>query len=69
VDENSAERDSQLINLGHLLILEPLHLLQRVTQVPTFRITPDYLAKKNDTDSWQDGRTCQMTGAGTGTAS
>ncbi len=26
-----------------------------VTEIPKFRITPDYLAKKQDTDSWQDG--------------
>ena len=27
-----------------------------VTQVPRFRITPDYTAKKQDTDTWEDGR-------------
>jgi arabinosyltransferase B len=27
-----------------------------VTEVPKFRITPDYTAKKQDTDTWQDGR-------------
>lgn len=26
-----------------------------VTEVPKFRITPDYTAKKQDTDTWQDG--------------
>jgi arabinosyltransferase B len=26
-----------------------------VTEVPRFRITPDYTAKKQDTDTWQDG--------------
>ena len=26
-----------------------------VTQVPKFRITPDYTAKKQDTDTWEDG--------------
>jgi len=26
-----------------------------VTEVPAFRITPDYTAKKQDTDTWQDG--------------
>ena len=27
-----------------------------VTEVPRYRITPDYTAKKQDTDTWQDGR-------------
>ena len=27
-----------------------------VTDVPKFRITPDYTAKKQDTDTWEDGR-------------
>ncbi|MCG5432967.1 arabinosyltransferase domain-containing protein [Mycobacterium sp. MYCO198283] len=27
-----------------------------VTEVPQFRITPDYTAKKQDTDTWEDGR-------------
>ncbi len=27
-----------------------------VTEVPAFRITPDYTAKKQDTDTWEDGR-------------
>jgi arabinosyltransferase B len=35
---------------------QPMLHSNGVTQVPRFRITPDYLAKKNDTDSWQDGR-------------
>jgi arabinosyltransferase B len=26
-----------------------------VTEIPKFRITPDYLAKKQDTDTWEDG--------------
>jgi arabinosyltransferase B len=26
-----------------------------VTEVPVFRITPDYTAKKQDTDTWEDG--------------
>jgi arabinosyltransferase B len=26
-----------------------------VTEVPKYRITPDYNAKKQDTDTWQDG--------------
>ena len=26
-----------------------------VTEVPRFRITPDYTAKKQDTDTWEDG--------------
>ncbi|HZQ32860.1 MAG TPA: arabinosyltransferase domain-containing protein [Mycobacterium sp.] len=26
-----------------------------VTEIPAFRITPDYLAKKQDTDTWEDG--------------
>ena len=35
---------------------QPMLHSNGVTQVPKFRITPDYLAKKNDTDTWQDGR-------------
>jgi arabinosyltransferase B len=27
-----------------------------VTEIPKFRITPDYLAKKQDTDTWEDGQ-------------
>ena len=27
-----------------------------VTEVPVFRITPDYSAKQHDTDTWEDGR-------------
>jgi arabinosyltransferase B len=27
-----------------------------VTEVPAFRIAPDYTAKKQDTDTWEDGR-------------
>jgi arabinosyltransferase B len=26
-----------------------------VTEIPKFRITPDYNAKKQDTDTWEDG--------------
>ncbi|WP_343709909.1 arabinosyltransferase domain-containing protein [Mycobacterium sp.] len=26
-----------------------------VTEIPKFRITPDYMAKKQDTDTWEDG--------------
>jgi arabinosyltransferase B len=26
-----------------------------VTEIPRFRITPDYNAKKQDTDTWEDG--------------
>lgn len=35
---------------------QPMLHSNGVTQVPKFRITPDYLAKKQDTDTWQDGR-------------
>ena len=35
---------------------QPMLHANGVTQVPTFRITPDYTAKKQDTDTWQDGR-------------
>jgi arabinosyltransferase B len=35
---------------------QPMLHANGVTEVPKFRITPDYTAKKNDTDSWQDGR-------------
>jgi arabinosyltransferase B len=35
---------------------QPMLHSNGVTQVPRFRITPDYLAKKQDTDSWQDGK-------------
>jgi len=35
---------------------QPVLHTNGVTQVPTFRITPDYTAKKQDTDTWQDGR-------------
>jgi arabinosyltransferase B len=34
---------------------QPMLHANGVTQVPTFRITPDYTAKKQDTDTWQDG--------------
>ena len=35
---------------------QPMLHANGVTQVPKFRITPDYTAKKQDTDTWQDGR-------------
>ena len=35
---------------------QPMLHSDGVTQVPKFRITPDYLAKKQDTDTWEDGR-------------
>ena len=34
---------------------QPMLHANGVTEVPTFRITPDYLAKKQDTDTWEDG--------------
>ncbi|MDH6245451.1 arabinosyltransferase domain-containing protein [Mycobacterium sp. OTB74] len=34
---------------------QPMLVHNGVTQVPKFRITPDYTAKKQDTDTWQDG--------------
>jgi arabinosyltransferase B len=27
-----------------------------VTEIPKYRITPDYNAKRKDTDTWEDGR-------------
>ena len=35
---------------------QPMFHSNGVAQVPKFRITPDYLAKKQDTDTWEDGR-------------
>ena len=35
---------------------QPMLHANGVAQVPKFRITPDYLAKKQDTDTWEDGR-------------
>jgi len=35
---------------------QPMLHSNGVTDVPKFRITPDYLAKKQDTDTWEDGR-------------
>ena len=35
---------------------QPMLHANGVTQVPKFRITPDYPAKKQDTDTWEDGR-------------
>lgn len=35
---------------------QPMLHADGVTEVPAFRITPDYTAKKQDTDTWQDGR-------------
>jgi arabinosyltransferase B len=34
---------------------QPMLVADGVTEVPKFRITPDYTAKKQDTDTWQDG--------------
>jgi arabinosyltransferase B len=34
---------------------QPMLHSNGVTQIPEFRITPDYNAKKQDTDTWQDG--------------
>jgi arabinosyltransferase B len=34
---------------------QPMLVRNGVTEVPKFRITPDYTAKKQDTDTWQDG--------------
>jgi arabinosyltransferase B len=34
---------------------QPMLHANGVTQIPKFRITPDYNAKKLDTDSWEDG--------------
>jgi arabinosyltransferase B len=33
----------------------PMLHVDGVTEIPTFRITPDYTAKKQDTDTWEDG--------------
>jgi arabinosyltransferase B len=35
---------------------QPMLHSDGVTEVPKFRITPDYTAKKQDTDTWEDGR-------------
>ena len=35
---------------------QPMLHANGVTEVPKFRITPDYAAKKQDTDTWEDGR-------------
>jgi len=35
---------------------QPMYHNLGVTEVPAFRITPDYTAKKQDTDTWEDGR-------------
>jgi arabinosyltransferase B len=35
---------------------QPMLHANGVTEVPKYRITPDYTAKKQDTDTWQDGR-------------
>lgn len=35
---------------------QPMLHSDGVTEVPRFRITPDYTAKKQDTDTWEDGR-------------
>ncbi|HEX7427646.1 MAG TPA: arabinosyltransferase C-terminal domain-containing protein, partial [Mycobacterium sp.] len=34
---------------------QPMLHANGVTEVPSFRITPDYTAKKQDTDTWEDG--------------
>ncbi|QUR69367.1 arabinosyltransferase EmbB [Mycobacterium spongiae] len=34
---------------------QPMLHVNGVTEIPKFRITPDYLAKKLDTDTWEDG--------------
>ena len=34
---------------------QPMLHVNGVTEVPKFRITPDYNAKKQDTDTWEDG--------------
>ena len=33
----------------------PMLHVNGVTEIPKFRITPDYTAKKMDTDTWEDG--------------
>ena len=33
----------------------PMLHINGVTEIPKFRITPDYTAKKQDTDTWEDG--------------
>lgn len=35
---------------------QPMLHANGVTDVPKFRITPDYTAKKQDTDTWEDGQ-------------
>jgi arabinosyltransferase B len=34
---------------------QPMRHANGVTEIPAFRITPDYTAKKQDTDTWEDG--------------
>lgn len=34
---------------------QPMLHVNGVTEIPKFRITPDYNAKKQDTDTWEDG--------------
>jgi arabinosyltransferase B len=34
---------------------QPMLHVDGVTEIPKFRITPDYTAKKMDTDTWEDG--------------
>jgi arabinosyltransferase B len=34
---------------------QPMLHSNGVTDIPKFRITPDYMAKKMDTDTWEDG--------------
>jgi arabinosyltransferase B len=35
---------------------QPMLHSNGVTEIPKFRITPDYTAKKQDTDTWEDGK-------------
>ncbi|MDT5015463.1 MAG: arabinosyltransferase, partial [Mycobacterium sp.] len=35
---------------------QPMLHANGVTEIPKFRITPDYNAKRKDTDTWEDGR-------------
>ena len=34
---------------------QPMLHANGVTEIPKFRITPDYNAKRKDTDTWEDG--------------
>jgi arabinosyltransferase B len=35
---------------------QPMRHANGVTEIPKYRITPDYNAKRKDTDTWEDGR-------------